>query len=237
MARREQSQFAYVSLRSLGAISPNGAIWLREVLHCFSGTKPTPARFVVMPDDHTNLRTVFRWRRLDVAGLEILSVTNSADGIYIRGQCIDAGDEPFCVHHEWSLDSSWRSKILRLTMVSEGGDRQLGIERAGDAQWKVDGQDRPDLEGCDEIDLSFTPICNCIALRRVELAINDGFELTALHVSLPQLFIAPSRQKYLRTGESAYRYIDLGLSAGFEAALQVDAQRMIRNYEGLFEAV
>jgi hypothetical protein len=190
-----------------------------------------------MPDQATNLRTVFRWRRLDVAGLEILTVTNSADGISIRGQCIDAGDEPFCVHHEWLLDRSWRSRSLQLTVTGEEGERQLQIERAGDAQWKVDGQNRADLDGCDEIDLSFTPICNCIALRRIELAINDGFELTALHVSLPQLFIAPSRQKYVRTGESAYRYIDLGLSAGFEAALQVDAQRMIRNYEGLFEAV
>jgi uncharacterized protein len=190
-----------------------------------------------MPGDPTSIRTVFRWRRLDVASLEILSVANRTDGISIRGQCIDAGAEPFCVQHEWSLDRSWRSRALRLTVTDEVGDRQLRIERAGDTKWKVDGQSRPDLDGCDEIDPSFTPICNCIALRGVDLAINGDFELTALHVSLPQLFIAPSRQKYVRTGESAYRYIDLGLSAGFEAALQVDAQRMIRHYEGLFEAV
>jgi hypothetical protein len=190
-----------------------------------------------MPDQATNLRTVFRWRRLDFAGLEILTITGSADGISIRGQCIDAGDEPFCVHHEWLLDRSWRSKTLWLTRFGAEGDRHLYIERAGDARWKVDGQNRPDLDGCDEIDLSFTPICNCIALRREELAINGEFELTALHVSLPRVTIAPSRQKYLRTGMNAYRYIDLGLSAGFEAALQVDAQRMIRHYEGLFEAV
>jgi hypothetical protein len=190
-----------------------------------------------MPGEATSFRTVFRWRRLDVAGLEILRVTDRANGISIRGQCIDAGDEPFCVHHEWLLDRSWRSKSLRLIVTGEEGDRQLQIERAGDARWKVDGENRPDLDGCDEIDLSFTPICNCIALRRVELAINGEFELTALHVSLPQLFIAPSRQKYLRTGDRAYRYIDLGLSAGFEAALQVDAQRMITHYEGLFELV
>ena len=191
----------------------------------------------IMLGQTTDLHTVCRWRRLDVAGLEILSIASGADGISIRGQCIDAGDEPFCVRHEWLLDTSWRSKAVRLTVTDEEGDRTLQIERAGDVQWKVDGQNRRDFDGCDEVDLSFTPICNCIALRRVELAIGGDFELTALHVSLPQLSIAPSRQKYVRTAESAYRYIDLGLSAGFEAALQVDAQRMIRHYEGLFEAV
>jgi uncharacterized protein len=180
------------------------------------------------------LEKLFRWRRLDVAGLELLTLSVEADGVVIRGQCIDAGPVPFAVRHEWSLDARWRSRTVRL-IVSEDVDRQLQIERVDAARWRVDGHDRPDLDGCEEVDLSFTPICNGIALRRTELDINGSFELTALYVRLPDLFIAPSRQKYLRTGACAYRYVDLGVSAGFEAALQVDEDRMVQHYEGLFE--
>jgi hypothetical protein len=187
-----------------------------------------------MPDAVSNPRTLFRWRRLDVPGLEILSVTRTADGVWVHGQCIDAGDDPFGANHKWSLDHSWQSKCLHLIVNDE---RHLRIERIGDANWQIDGRDRPDLDGCEEVDLSFTPVCNSLALRRHALAINQSFDLTTLYVRLPDLFIAPSRQRYVRTGEHAYRFIDLGVSAGFEATLQVDGQRMIRHYEGLFETL
>lgn len=191
-----------------------------------------------MPDETMNRPPVFRWRRLDVPGLEILRMTGAANGsLSIQGQCIDAGDEPFCVRHEWTLDRSWRSKAVRLAVNNHEGERHLRIERLGNARWLVEGRGRPDLDGCQEIDLSFTPICNSIALHQRELEVNESFDLTTLYVRLPDLFVAPSRQRYLRTGETTYRYIDLGLSAGFEATLQVDAQGFIRSYEGLFELV
>lgn len=190
-----------------------------------------------MSNDVVAPRTVFRWQRLDAPGLEILSLNRTGDGISIHGQCIDAGDDPFCVHHEWSLDTAWRSRSMRLTLTHAAQDRHLQIERIDEARWRIDGSARPDLDGCEELDLSFTPICNGIALRRQDLAIGESFELTALYVRPPELFIAPSRQKYLRTAANSYRYIDLGVAAGFEAALQVDAERMITHYEGLFERV
>lgn len=190
-----------------------------------------------MSNDISAQRMMFRWRRLDTPGLEILSLTKTGESIRIHGQCIDAGDDPFCVRHEWSLDNAWRSRSLRLTLTHGGQDRHLQIERIDEARWRVDGCARPDLDGCGELDLSFTPICNGLALRRHDLAIGESFELTALYVRPPELFIAPSRQKYLRTGANSYRYIDLGVAAGFEAALQVDADRMVIHYEGLFERV
>jgi uncharacterized protein len=183
----------------------------------------------------SNTTTWFRWRRLDQPGMEILSVSPTTGGVSVRGHCIDAGEDPFAVRHEWLLDDNWRSKSLHLVVSHQGQDKALRIERLGDTGWRVDGRDRPDLDGCEELDLSFTPICNGIALRRFDLPINGHADMTALYVRAPTLFVMPSRQQYLRTGERAYRYIDLGVSAGFEAALQVDAELMIEHYEGLFE--
>jgi uncharacterized protein len=183
----------------------------------------------------SNTNTWFRWRRLEQPGLEILSVSPTRGGISVHGHCIDAGEDPFVARHEWLLDENWQSKSLHLAVTHQGQEKALQIERLGDTRWRVDGCDRPDLDGCQELDLSFTPICNGIALRRFGLPINGHADMTALYVPAPTLLVTPSRQRYLRTGERTYRYIDLGVSAGFEAALQVDAELMIEHYEGLFE--
>jgi uncharacterized protein len=182
-----------------------------------------------------NATTWFRWRRLDQPGLEILSISPTRGGVSVHGHCIDAGEDPFVVRHEWLLDDNWRSKSLDLVVTHQGQNKALHVDRLGDKRWRVDGRDRPDLDGCEELDLSFTPICNGIALRRFNLSIDGHADMTALYVRAPTLYLVPSRQRYLRTGERTYRYIDLGVAAGFEAALQVDAELMIEHYEALFE--
>ncbi len=51
------------------------------------------------------------------------------------------------------------------------------------------------------------------------------------------LSVARSRQRYDFKAKGLYRYVDLGLSAGFEADLRVDDQGLVVSYEGLFERV
>jgi hypothetical protein len=49
--------------------------------------------------------------------------------------------------------------------------------------------------------------------------------------------VARSRQRYDRLGPNRLRYVDLGLSAGFEADLQVDDRGLVLRYQHLFERV
>jgi hypothetical protein len=105
------------------------------------------------------------------------------------------------------------------------------IERLGPESWQVDDQERPDLFGCDEIDLSITPFCNALALRNL----GGPGEITALYVSFPDLTLQPSVQRYDRLAERAYQYVDLGVATGFEARLDLDANGFVTRYEGLFE--
>jgi uncharacterized protein len=49
--------------------------------------------------------------------------------------------------------------------------------------------------------------------------------------------VARSSQRYDRQGTGRLRYVDLGLSRGFEADLIVDGEGLILNYEHLFERV
>ena len=175
-----------------------------------------------------------RWKRLDFPGLEIMSLSEEADGWCARSALTDGGDEPFGMMCEWRLDHDWRSRSLDLSCFDTAGERARTIARAGPKSWRVDGVERPDLEGCEEIDLSATPFCNGLALKR--LGQQPG-EMIALYVLAPALSVEPSRQRYEKLGERQWRYVDLGAAKGFTAVLDFDTEGFVRHYEGLFEAL
>jgi len=163
-----------------------------------------------------------------------MSLSEDADGWRARSVIVDGGDDPFGMTCDWRLDRNWRSRSLELSRLAPGAERRLSVERAGPNSWRVDGAARPDLEGCAEIDLSATPFCNGLALKRLN---HEPGELTALYVLAPTLSIEPSRQRYERLGERRWRYVDLGAANGFTAVLTFDADGLVRHYEGLFEAL
>jgi uncharacterized protein len=114
---------------------------------------------------------------------------------------IDAGAEPSAAEHEWRGDVSWRTRSL-VVLVRRDDTTTLSIVRTGDTTWSVEGKVRRDLDGCAEIDLSATPLCNTMALRRLGLAPGGAGELTALYVRLPDLTCASWRQRYERVSDS-----------------------------------
>ena len=176
---------------------------------------------------------IYRWRRLDHPGLEVLRLACTPVEIYARSTVLDAGPQPFGLRYRWTLETDWRTRSL-LVQIDSPQMRELLIERCGPNAWRVDGVDRADLTGCDEVDLSITPFCNTLAIRRCGAA-PRAYELTALYVDLPELTLVPSRQRYERGGPREVEYVDEGARAGFRARLVVDADGMVERYGGLFE--
>lgn len=179
-----------------------------------------------------NEQTIRRWRRIDEPGLELMTLSRSRSGLSVRSTLIHAGEESYGLRYRWELDPSWRTRTLRLERT-DAVEKPLVIERTGDTDWRVDGEARPDLAGCHEVDMSATPFCNGLAIRRMKEA--DG-ELLALFVDAPALTCQPSRQRYEPLGPRTWRYVDKGVSDGFTARLDLDKEGLVAKYEHLFEA-
>lgn len=173
-----------------------------------------------------------RWRRVDEPGVELMALSCGASGLSVRSTLIHAGEESFGLRYRWELDPAWRTRTLRIDRA-DAMEKSLVIQRTGDTTWRVDGKARPDLTGCHEVDVSATPFCNGLAIRR--MGETDG-ELLALFVDAPALTCQPSRQRYERLGLRAWQYIDKGVSAGFTARLDLDDEGLVAKYEHLFEA-
>jgi uncharacterized protein len=176
------------------------------------------------------------WRRLDMTGLELLALRIGSEGVSAKSSVICAWNGGFRLDHAWELTPDWRA--LSLQIEKRGADRPqtLTLERDGGG-WRVNGEPRLDLDGADEPDLSVTPFCNTLIMRRMSKT--DGASLTVdtAYVNADDLTVTRSRQRYDYKAPGLFRYIDLGLSAGFEADLQVDEERLVQRYEHLFERV
>lgn len=173
-----------------------------------------------------------RWRRIDQPGLELARIDIEARGVTVSSTLVDGGARPFSLRYIWTLTPRWRTRTLRIEHMN-GDDRWLTIDRAGEASWRLDNKPAPDLEGCDELDLSATPFCNTLAMRRLG---RDG-ALVAAYIDANDLSVQPSRQRYERLSSTHWRHHDLGVAAGFSASLRLDGEGLVQSYEGLFEAI
>jgi len=176
------------------------------------------------------------WRRTEVAGLERLALSVSADAVSAESTVICAEDGGFRLDHRWRLTPDWRALSLDVERWGPAGRKRLSLQRTGSG-WSVDGVRRPDLDGADEPDLSVTPFCNTFPIRRTPTGPPESLTLDTCFVDGAAMTVARSRQRYDRLGPDRLRYADLGLSAGFEAELRVDDEGLVLSYQHLFERV
>ena len=179
---------------------------------------------------------VICWRRIDIIGLELLALRIEADGVRAESSVICAWSGGFRVDHVWELTPDWRTRSLIVARHDANGRRTLRLERDGGG-WRVDGTRRPDLDGADDPDLSVTPFCNTLVMRRVPATEGASVTVDTAYVDGDDLSVTRSRQRYDRKGPRLFRYIDQGVAAGFEADLRVDEEGIVQHYEQLFERV
>ena len=181
-------------------------------------------------------KSVLFWQRTDVEGLERLELVIEPVGVTAVSTviCVEGGG--FRLDHQWCLDAEWRAQSVVVERWSGQGHRRLHVERDG-IGWRVDGMARPDLDGAEEPDLSVTPFCNTFPIRRVPKDVGASLTLDTAFIDGAAMTVARSRQRYEWRGPRALRYVDLGLSRGFEADLAVDDLGLIVRYEHLFERV
>jgi uncharacterized protein len=181
-------------------------------------------------------KSVYFWRRVDVAGLERLELDIGAQGVQAVSSVLCIDGNGFRLDHHWQLDADWHAQSVIVENWNAEGHRRLCMQRDGSG-WTVDGRRRPDLDQAAEPDLSVTPFCNTFVIRHARATAAAGLTVDVAYIDGNSMTVARSTQRYERLGPARWRYIDLGLSRGFEAELTVDEHGLVVGYEQLFERV
>jgi uncharacterized protein len=175
------------------------------------------------------------WRRLDLPGHEIARILLRGDRWELSGTAVFAHERRPCkLDYFVACDSGWRTTSAQVAGVI--GDREIDLSVSVDAEqrWYLNGKDCPEVAGCIDIDLGFSPSTNLLPIRRLALGVGEKAEVTAAWLPFPSLVFEILPQMYRREGENTYRYESAG--GNFACVLEVNAAAFVTSYPGLWQA-
>ena len=175
------------------------------------------------------------WQRLDRPGHEAARLTFHEPFWQLSGTVVFGNDEMPC-RLEYLIACSTGWQTLRAKIAGWVGRRPVRLDVAADAfrRWRLNGQACPAVDGCNDLDLSFSPATNLLPIRRLGLAVGASADVTAAWLRFPELTMEPLAQTYRRIGERAYQYV--AHDPAFSAILEVSATGMVLEYPGFWRA-
>jgi uncharacterized protein len=171
------------------------------------------------------------WVKEEPFGVEFAEVMISARKLTASGVAI--GSDPFPYRLEYTLETGEDFVTSRLTAaaVGEGQRFALDLRRSPSGEWSAD-TDLPDLRRALDCDLGLSPLTNTMpVLRQGLLEGDETVELLMAWVSVPNLAVYASLQRYTALGNRAVRYE--GLDSDFTADLLFDEDGLVVDYPRL----
>ncbi len=172
--------------------------------------------------------TLLVWRGLEEWLAEACDVTLDGDRLQARGVQLGAEPHPYRADYELTTGPDWVTERLAVTCAG----RTLELVRHADGTWTANGASQPHVDGALDCDLAFSPLTNFMPARRLSAGAADH---VMAWVSLPDLAVRRSEQRYERIDEHQVRYV--GLDSDFTADLELDDDGFVVRYPRLAERV
>ena len=174
------------------------------------------------------------WSAVRWPGLEYVMVSADACGWRACSQVILARPLLASVCYQVSCDPERRFTELTITVRSDTANAAL-VLASGGRGWRADGRQRPDLDGCTDIDIDCTPLTNTLPIRRLDWSAAAAYDIDVAYITVPDLAVHRERQRYRRLGDdqpgpSRFRYE----AGSFRAELHVDNNGLVIDYPGIW---
>jgi hypothetical protein len=180
------------------------------------------------------MNTPILWRRLDQAGHDSALLREDAAGAVVEGTAVfSEASRPCRLDYRIVCDAGWRTVSARITGWLDATALDVAIDVDAARRWTFNGGPCQDVQGCDDIDLSFTPATNLLPIRRSQLAVGQKVAVRAAWLRFPAMSLETLDQTYERVSESRYRYESGGGS--FVALLETNGVGLVTRYPGLWQ--
>ena len=195
---------------------------------------------------HNHRTVVWAWQ--ERPGLDVVIVRQDDRGhVAVSGHVVTSWDGRVLeLRYRLACDPGWVFRRLTARVAFDGGVRQLNLRHDGEG-WMANGVVRPDLVAAVDIDIMGTPLTNTLPIRRVPWSLGASHPFTMAYVQLPDLIVAPVRQRYTAlpaAGRFLYETLPSvagpadhpqlpgyhGVNDGFTAELQVDDDGLVVSY-------
>jgi uncharacterized protein len=175
------------------------------------------------------------WRRVDQSGHEFARVFSQDSQWHLTGTAVFAHEgRPCQLDYVVVCNSRWESQLGRITGWLGGEAVRVDLIVGADRRWTLNGTECPDVAGCIDLDLNFSPSTNLLPIRRLNLAVGQRAEVRAAWLRFPSFTLEPLEQVYHRVGPATYRYESAG--GRFVAELQVNDSGLVTRYADFWQA-
>ncbi len=174
------------------------------------------------------------WHSNELQSAEHAVVEKVGHGWALSGWvALPVAGSPGHLEYEVTFSESWTVECADISGWSGTTPMSQRLEHR-DGTWTVNGEARPDLEGCGDVDLGWTPLTNLIPIRRHDVEVGSSFEVQAAWLRFPEFVVEANRQRYTRLAINRWRYE----SGPYDFDLVVDANGLVLRYgDDLWEAV
>jgi hypothetical protein len=193
---------------------------------------------------------LFTWAGAGQWRAESAEVRPEGDRFSATGVQLGVDPVPYRVDYRLETTAGWVTSTLDVVALGSGWRRSLHLVRDGNGRWsgrtETEGGcpfpetrfDADALTGALDCDLGFSPFTNTMPILRHRLQRSAGSaDLTMALVSVPDLAVEPSPQRYEHRQSTPTGAI-VGFSSGsFSAELGVDQDGFLLDYPGLARRV
>lgn len=176
------------------------------------------------------------WRWLRAPGLERFELSRARSGWRLRGTILTVHErEPIEARYRIACDRDWRTRQVEVTVCARAAERRLTLT-AERGRWYRGGREQPQVRGCVDVDLGWSPSTNTLPIRRLGLGVGESSgPLVAAWIRFPELTLEPLPQQYRRLTRRRYRYSSRG--GAFRAKLEVDDDGLVTRYGRFWQRV
>lgn len=180
--------------------------------------------------------TELMWRHEDEPGFEHVRIDDGHpewtvfDSMFVReheGQVRRGG-------YTLIVDKAWRTLEIRIMVEQAPGSMAARhLLASGDGSWTDANSNLiPELDGCIDLDIAWTPLTNTLPIRRLGLQNGAEAESRLVYIALPELAIRPMKQTYSRIDANTVRY--QSETRGFTRDIVVDDEGYVVDYPDVF---
>ena len=175
------------------------------------------------------------WRGILLPGHEACRLFSQDSGWQLEGTAVFSHEgQPCRLSYQILCSAAWQT--LSAQVQGWAGSTLVDIRIKSDAggHWWLNEMEQPDVTGCTDIDLNFSPSTNLLPIRRLDLAVGQSAEVRAAWLRFPTFKLELLPQQYHRLDENTYRYESAG--GTFVAQLKVNRSGFVIDYPGIWQA-
>lgn len=179
--------------------------------------------------------TTILWRWMDRPGHEAARLARMGVEWHLAGTSVLMHEgEPCRLEYLVVCDAAWRT--VRARVEGWVGARTVACEiTVAGARWRMNGAEVPEVAGCVDVDLNFSPSTNLLPIRRLGLPISGEGAVSAAWLRFPGFALERLDQTYRRLGERTYRYASA--DGAFVREIEVNEAGLVTRYPDFWEAV